>query len=123
MNLVDLAWTTHHHGPQRAEPDVSIRFADGTVTATAATEQAARVLAQGGFTSAGSEAQYALRPGQGEDDALGAVVRAESHLFASGMSVRVDLGIATLRDIPPAPSHAQVAAAKPSTPPAKRRSR
>ncbi|MFC9131397.1 hypothetical protein ACFT4A_31790 [Streptomyces sp. NPDC057099] len=36
MDLVDLAWTTRHHGPERAELDVSIRFADGTVTATAA---------------------------------------------------------------------------------------
>ncbi|PIM65985.1 hypothetical protein CTU88_45805, partial [Streptomyces sp. JV178] len=35
MDLVDLAWTTHHPSTNDAEPEATIRFRDGTVTATA----------------------------------------------------------------------------------------
>ncbi|MER5211068.1 hypothetical protein ABT063_10895 [Streptomyces sp. NPDC002838] len=124
LDLVDLAWTTRQHGatPSR-EPDVTIRFTDHAVTATAATGQADAILVQHGFTPAGAKRQYALPPGLGERDALSAVVRAEAHLYADGISVRIDLGIATTQDIPPAPSRRGAAPAPPPTTPVKRRSR
>lgn len=124
LDLVDLAWTTRQHGatPSR-EPGVTICFTDHAVTATAATDQAAAVLAQHGFTPAGAKRQYALPPGLGESDAVSAVVRAESHLYADGISVRIDLGIATPQDIPPAPSRPGAAPAPPLAPPVRRRSR
>lgn len=53
-DLVDLAWTTRQDDatPSR-EPDVTIRFTDHAVTATAATGHADAILAQHGFISAG----------------------------------------------------------------------
>ncbi|MEU9246957.1 hypothetical protein [Streptomyces sp. NPDC048385] len=125
MDLVDLAWTTRQHcaGPA-APPVVAIRFADGSVTATAATDQADAVLAQHGFTPAEAAArQRQLPPGLGEQDALSAVVRADAHLYADGISVRIDLNIATCQDIPPPPSRPGPTPAPPSTTPVKRRSR
>lgn len=100
-----------------------MRFHDGTVTATAVTDRAGRVLTQHGFTPTKATREYALPAGFGESDAVGAVVCAESHLYALGASVRVDLGIPTLQDIPPAPSHRPATPAKPSPDQAHRRSR
>ncbi|MDO0936413.1 hypothetical protein QQY66_33695 [Streptomyces sp. DG2A-72] len=124
LDGVDLAWTTRQHGatPSR-EPDVTIRFTDHAVTATAAPGQADAILAQHGFTPAGAKRQYALPPGLGERDALMAVVRAEAYLYADGISVRIDLGIATTQDIPPAPSRPGAAPAQPPTTQVQRRSR
>ncbi|MGW7169956.1 hypothetical protein ACWGH3_32700 [Streptomyces sp. NPDC054884] len=124
LDLVDLAWTTRQHGatPSR-EPDVTIRFTKHAVTATAATGQADAILAQHGFTRAGAKRQYALPSGLGERDALSAVVRAEAHLYADGISVHIDLGIATTQDIPPAPSRPGATLAPPPTTPVQRRSR
>ncbi len=124
LDLVDLAWTTRQHGAgTAAEPDVTIRFSDGTVTATASTDKAETILAQHGFTPAEAARQYELPLGSGERDALGAVVRAEAHLHADGISVCIDLGFATPQDIPPAPSRLGAAPAPPSTTQVQRRSR
>ncbi|WP_406436079.1 hypothetical protein OHB00_18950 [Streptomyces sp. NBC_00631] len=123
-DLVDLAWTTRQDDatPSR-EPDVTIRFTDHAVTATAATGHADAILAQHGFISAGEKQQHALPPGLGERDALSAVVRAEAHLYADGISVHIGLGIATPQDIPPAPSRPGAAPAPPPTTQVQRRSR
>ncbi|MEU9396949.1 hypothetical protein AB0D86_44035 [Streptomyces sp. NPDC048324] len=124
MDLVDLAWTTRQHGANpAAQPDVTVWFTDHAVTATAATGQAAAILAQYGFTPTGAKRQYTLPPGLGERDALNAVVRAEAHLYTDGISVRIDLGIATPQDIPPAPSLPAASPATPSTTQVQRRSR
>lgn len=104
LDFVDLAWTTRQHGVNpAARPDVTIRFTDHAVTATAATDQSIAILGQHGFTPTGTRRQYELPPGHGERDALSAVVHAEAHLYTDGISVRIDLGIATIQDIPPAP--------------------
>ncbi|WSQ12892.1 hypothetical protein OG604_36835 [Streptomyces sp. NBC_01231] len=125
MDLVDLAWTTRQHGTgTTTQTDVTIRFTDGSVTASATTDQADAVLAQHGFTPAeAATRQHQLPPGLGEQDALSAVVRAEAHLYADGIGVRIDLGIATWQDIPPAPSRPGAAPAPPSNTPVKRRGR
>ncbi|MEU6904267.1 hypothetical protein ABZ935_02720 [Streptomyces coeruleorubidus] len=123
-DLVDLAWTTRQYsGNSAAQPDVTIRFTDRVVTATAATEQAATILAQHGFTPTGAKRQYTLPPELGESDGLSAVIGAEAHLHVHGISVRVGLGIATLHDIPPAPSRPSATPAPPSTTQGQRRSR
>ncbi|WP_413115460.1 hypothetical protein ACK1X7_20270 [Streptomyces sp. CY1] len=124
LDLVDLAWTTRQHGAgARSErPEVSIRFADGTVTATTTTDSVHAILLQYGFTPAGAEGQYELPPGSDEHDALGAVVRAEAHLYTAGLSVRIDLGLATVQDIPPARPRPGAAPTPPSAAQAKRRS-
>ncbi|MEU0119015.1 hypothetical protein ABZ137_36390 [Streptomyces bobili] len=121
-DLVDLAWTTRQHSATR-EPDVTIRFTDHAVTATAATGQADAVLVRHGFIPAGAKRQYALPPRLGEHEALSAVVRAEAHLYADGISVRIGLGIATPQDIPPAPFRPGAAPAPPPTTQVQRRSR
>ncbi|MDX3832830.1 hypothetical protein [Streptomyces europaeiscabiei] len=124
LDLVDLAWTTRQHGASPdAQPDVTIRFTNHAVAATAATGQADAVLVQYGFVPAVAKRQYALPSGLGERDALSAVVRAEAHLYADGVSVRIDLGIATWQDISPAPSRPGAAPAPPPTTPVQRRSR
>jgi hypothetical protein len=124
LNLADLAWTTRQYGASLAvPPDVAIRFTDHAVTATAATDQAGAILVQHGFTPMGAKQQYTLPPGLGERDALSAVVRAEAHLYTDGISVRIDLGIPTTRDIPPAPTRPAAAPAPPPIAPVQRRSR
>ena len=123
-DLVDLAWTTRQDGATPShEPDVAIRFTDHAVTATAATGRADAVLVQHGFIPAGAKQQYALTPGLGDRDVLSAVVRAEAHLYADGISVRIGLGIATPQDIPPASSRPGAAPAPPPTTQVQRRSR
>ncbi|MGW0710500.1 hypothetical protein ACWD4G_31860 [Streptomyces sp. NPDC002643] len=117
LDFADLAWTTRHphthaHG---ARPEVTIDFHNGTVTAIALTTRAGEILTQHGFTPTPAVTQaarpYALPAALGEIDALTAVVRAETHLSAVGITVRVGLGIPTPDGIPPAPSH------RPATPP------
>jgi hypothetical protein len=123
MDLVDLAWTTRHPSASGAEPEATIRFHDGTVTATALTDSAGKVFAQNGFTPAKASQEYTLPAGLSESDAVNAVVRAETHLHSYGVRVRVDLGIPTLQDIPPAPSRPPSAPALPSPDQAQRRRR
>ncbi|MFI8307725.1 hypothetical protein ACIF80_30770 [Streptomyces sp. NPDC085927] len=123
-DLVDLAWTTRQNrtgAPPR--PDVIFRFVDGVVTATATPDTAGTVLVQHGFTSAGAPGQYELPPRCGKREVLGAVVSAEAHLYTHGLSVRVDLGIATVQNIPPARTRPGAAPESPSASQAKRRSR
>ncbi|EOY45734.1 hypothetical protein ACWDYK_01650 [Streptomyces anthocyanicus] len=116
-DLVDLAWTTRPRpAGTTARPDVNIGFHDGSVTASATTDQAQAVLAQHGFTNAGTDRDFTLPDRLGEADAMNTVVRAEAHLFLCGVSVRVDLGIATVQDIPPAPPRARSAPIPPSPP-------
>ncbi|MFC9464366.1 hypothetical protein [Streptomyces coelicoflavus] len=123
-DLVDLAWTTR---PQpagtTARPDVNIRINDGSATASATTDQAQAILAQNGFTNAGRARDFTLPDQLGEADALNTVVHAEAHLVSHGVSVRVDLGIATVQDIPPAPPRPRSAPIPPSPPPSRGRSR
>ena len=124
LDLVDLAWTTRQDGTGTTEqPGATVSFTDHSVTATATTDQAAAVLAQHGFTPSGAKRHYTLPPGLGERDALSAVVRAEAHLYTGGISVRIDLGIATPQDIPPAPSRPAAAPVPPPTTHVNRRSR
>ncbi|MEU6230932.1 hypothetical protein [Streptomyces sp. NPDC047042] len=123
LDLFDLAWTTRQQNvtPSR-EPDVPIRFTDHAVTAIAATGQAGAVLlVQHGCIPARAKRQYTLPSVLGERNALSAVVRAEAHLYADGISVRTDLGIATTQDIPPAPSRPGAAPAPPPTTQVQRR--
>jgi hypothetical protein len=123
MDLVDLAWTTHHPSTDGTESEATIRFHDGTVTATALTDRAADVLTQHGFTPAEAAREYTLPAQRGEADTVNAVVRAETHLFTHGVRVRVDLGIPTLQDIPPAPPHPLITPAPPTPDQAPRRRR
>ncbi|MFE5162940.1 hypothetical protein ACFRNT_31435 [Streptomyces sp. NPDC056697] len=124
LDLVDLAWTTRQHGVDAPteRPEVAIRFADGTVTATTTTDSAHAIQLQHGFAPAGAEGQYELPPGSGERDTLSAVVRTEAHLYTDGLSVRIDLGLATVQDIPPARPRPGAALTPPSPAQAKRRS-
>ncbi|MET7737292.1 hypothetical protein ABZT02_39115 [Streptomyces sp. NPDC005402] len=124
LDLVDLAWTTRQHGanPSR-ESDVTLRFTDHAVTTTAATGQADAILVQHGLIPAGAKRHYALPSGLGERAALSAVVRAEAHLYADGISVRTDLGIAITQDILPTPTSPGAAPAPPPTTQVQRRSR
>ncbi|KPI02841.1 hypothetical protein OK074_4991 [Actinobacteria bacterium OK074] len=123
VDVINLAWTTREDHVTPAV--VTICFTDTAVTATvtAATGHAEVLLTQLGFTATGTQRQYALPAGLAEHDALIAVVRAEAYLLADDISVHVDLGIATVQDIPPAPSRPGPVPAPPATPPVKRHSR
>ncbi|MFF3501133.1 hypothetical protein [Streptomyces sp. NPDC003247] len=99
-DLVDLAWTTRHHDGAQNPPDVTFRFTDGTVTATAATHAAHAVLVRHGFTPTEQDGDYELPSALSERTTLSTVVSAEAHLHADGVSVHVDLGIPTVQDIP-----------------------
>lgn len=122
MDLVDLAWTTRQPTTTSA-PEVTIRFTGQTACATAATDQAGAVLVQYGFAPAGTPRQYELPAGLSERDMLSAVVRAEAHLHADGIGVRVDLGFTTVQDIPLSPRPTGATPAPPPTDRAPRRSR
>ncbi|GAA3500723.1 hypothetical protein GCM10019016_078300 [Streptomyces prasinosporus] len=124
MDFVDLAWTTRQRGAiPAAQPDVSFRFTDHAVTATAATDRARAILARHRFTPSADGSLYVLAAGLSERAVVSSVVQTEAHLHADGISVRIDLGIATLQDIPPAPPRPGAAPSPPSTTPVKRRSR
>ncbi|MBT2509187.1 hypothetical protein J7I98_25545 [Streptomyces sp. ISL-98] len=123
-DLVDLAWTTRQHAASAtAQDEVTISFTDGHVTASVTTDEAEAILTQQSFTSTGTPQQHELPAGLAERDALGAVVRTEAHLFAHGLNVRIDLGIATVQDIPPARPRTGSAPVPPPMPQPKRRSR
>ncbi|CAL9416995.1 hypothetical protein [Streptomyces sp. enrichment culture] len=102
-DLIDLAWTTRRPGPAQDRPDVAFRIADGVFTATAATDAAHDVLVRHGFLPTDQTRHYLLPDALSERTSLSAVVSAEAHLHAHGVSVHVDLGIPTVQDIPPAP--------------------
>ncbi|MFF3849645.1 hypothetical protein [Streptomyces sp. NPDC002328] len=124
MDFVDLAWTTRQHGASPAtQSDVTIYVTDGTVTATAATNGARAVLARHRFAPSAGGSLYVLPDDLSERAVVSAVVQTEAHLHADGIDVRVDLGIATLQDIPPAPSRPGAAPTPLSSTPVKRRSR
>ncbi|MEV3857554.1 hypothetical protein AB0J38_24900 [Streptomyces sp. NPDC050095] len=102
MDLVDLAWTTRARASgQQPVPALSFCFNNGTVTATATTGPARAVLKQHRFTRTTGDT-YAPPAGLGERDLVATVVRAETHGYADGLDVRVDLGIPTLAAIPAA---------------------
>ncbi|MFD7137018.1 hypothetical protein [Streptomyces sp. NPDC059894] len=122
-DLVDLAWTTRHHNGAQDPPDVTLRFTDGTVTATAATNAAHAVLLQHGFTPTERDGDYELPSALSERTTLSAVVSAEAHLHVHGVSVHVDLGIPTVQDIPPAPPRPNAASVPTHAPAATRRTR
>lgn len=124
MDFVDLAWTTRQHGASPAtQPAVNIRFTDHAVTATAATDTARALLARHRFTPSADGSLYVLAARLSERAVVSTVVQAEAHLHADGISVRIDLGFATLQDIPPAPPRPGTAPSPPSTTPVQRRSR
>ncbi len=102
MDFVDLSWTTRwlESGPL-PEPDVHIQFSGNSVTATALTDAPRAVLEQHGFTADSSH--YVLPDHMSEEQKVGAVVRAETHLSVQGIGTRVSLGIPTIDAIPPAP--------------------
>ncbi|MBT2409338.1 hypothetical protein J7I94_01970 [Streptomyces sp. ISL-12] len=103
QDLVDLAWTTRRHDGDQDPSQVTFRFADGAVTATATTAAAHDVLVRHGFLFTDQKRHYLLPDALSERTTLSAVVSAEAHLHTDGVSVHVDLGIPTVEDIPPAP--------------------
>ncbi len=117
-DLVDFSWTMHwsldHPVP---DPDLRFRFGDGTVAATAKTDAARALLEQHGFTLTADGSAY--RPPRGLDrrGLLGAVTSAETHAHTRGIGARVDLGIPTPTDIPPAPRRPSSAIASTTTAP------
>jgi hypothetical protein len=103
-----------------ATPDVTTRFTDHVVTATAATDRAVDILTQHGFTP--PRPQQNPRPESLSEPApLSAVIPAETHLHTDGILAHIDLGIAAVQDIPPACRLS--APAPPSTGQVRRRSR
>ncbi|MEV7795541.1 hypothetical protein AB0O68_26645 [Streptomyces sp. NPDC087512] len=122
-DLIDLCWTTRWSpGSPVADPEIRFHFCDGAVAVTARTAAARSLLERHGFTPNGSS----YRPPDGLDERrlLGAVTAAETHAYTHGLSVRVDLGIPTPSDIPPAPRRPSAAApGSPTTPAARRRTR
>ncbi|MCP3821381.1 hypothetical protein NLX86_25780 [Streptomyces sp. A3M-1-3] len=121
MDFVDLASTTR--GPI-SKAAVHFRFADGTVTATAATDKASGILTQHGFIPSEDPARHVLPADMGEREAVNTVVRAEAHLYAEGLGVRIDLGIPTPAAIPTAARRtSQAVLAGPTAARAQRRTR
>ncbi|MFF4531691.1 hypothetical protein ACFY1P_20765 [Streptomyces sp. NPDC001407] len=103
LDIVELAWTTTFHSPvPTGRPEVHIQICGATVMATADTDRARAVLAQCGFVAQG-DGVLRLPDGVDEPEAVGRIVRAEAHLLVDGCTIRVDLGIATPADLPPAP--------------------
>ncbi|WP_183154829.1 hypothetical protein [Streptomyces shenzhenensis] len=115
-DLVDLSSTTQC-SPHATEPEPDVRFTltDTTLTATAITAEARSLLEQHGLTPSGHGTSYQPATPLNTADLLYAVVRAEAHAHALGITVRVELGIPT-PDAIPVPSD-------PATGPAQRRTR
>ncbi|MDF3140892.1 MULTISPECIES: hypothetical protein [unclassified Streptomyces] len=122
-DLVDLSWTTRWSPDHPvAAPELRFRIGDGTVAVTAATSTARALLEQHGFTPSTDGSSYRPPMPLSERDLLGSVVRAESHAYAHGLGVHVDLGIPTPDAIPAAPQHTSAAVPRgPATEPARRR--
>jgi hypothetical protein len=104
LNIVNLAWTAFWdpQGPM-TEPDLRFAFTHGTVTATATTATAHSLLKQHDFVPRADGLSYrAPQWPRSELGLLRVVVRAESHAYAHGLDVHVDLGIPTPDAIPAA---------------------
>ncbi|MGX1759935.1 hypothetical protein ACWIG5_24010 [Streptomyces lydicus] len=124
-DLVDLSDTTRwgSAGPA-SEPELTFRFINGTVTATAKSEASRALLAMHGFTRSASSSSYRAPAGLGERALVNVVVRADSHAFVDGLSVRIDLGVATPDALRAAPRHPSAAVlGSPATEPTQRRTR
>ncbi|MEU1629224.1 hypothetical protein ABZ746_28695 [Streptomyces sp. NPDC020096] len=123
-DLVDLSWTTRC-SPQGPLPpsDLRIQFTGGTVSATAETDEGRRLLEQHGFTRSPDDSSYRPPSGLDERGLLSAVVRAESHAYADGLGVHVDLGILTPDAIPVTPRRASSSVPGPATKPGRGRTR
>lgn len=102
LDIVELAWTARLAPSPADQPDAHITVEGTTVTATVTGPRAHAVLTDVGFTSCG-DATLRLPGDLDEPETVGRIVRAEAHLLVEGLHVRVDLGIATPGDLPPAP--------------------
>ncbi|SBT91838.1 hypothetical protein GA0115233_103625 [Streptomyces sp. DI166] len=124
-DLIDLCWTTRWTpGSPVADPEMRFHFSAGTVAVTARTAAARSLLDRHGFIPMANGSSYRPPDGLDERRLLGAVTAAETHAYTHGLSVRVDLGIPTPADIPPAPRRTSAAApGSPTTPAARRRTR
>ncbi|WP_328373482.1 hypothetical protein OG800_50385 (plasmid) [Streptomyces sp. NBC_00445] len=103
LDVVELAWTAHQRPSLAGPPDAHITVDATTVTATVSGERAHAVLTGAGFT-ASDDGTLRLPDDLDDAEAIGRIVRAEAHLLIEGLQVRVDLGIATPGDLPPAPA-------------------
>ncbi|WP_406220662.1 hypothetical protein [Streptomyces decoyicus] len=124
-DLVDLSGTTRwgSAGPS-SEPELYFRFVNGTVTATAKSDTSRALLTMHGFTRTAGSSSYRAPAGLGERALVNVVVRADSHAFVNGLSVRIDLGIATPDALRGAPRHSTAAVlGGPATEPTQRRTR
>lgn len=123
IDIVDLSWTTRWSpDAPEADPDLRFQFANGTVTATAATTAARSLLEQHGFTTVDGSS-YQPPPGLDQHGffLLGVVTAAEADAYTRGLTVHVGLGIPTPMDIPAAPRPASPAVPGPPPGPATRR--
>ncbi|MGW2721053.1 hypothetical protein [Streptomyces sp. NPDC001492] len=122
-DLVDLSWTTRRSRQSPCpEPDLRFTLSDTTLTATATTDVARSLLEQHGFTPSPDGSLYEPSMPLSEHGLLGAVVRAESHAYALGLNVHVELGIPTPDAIPAAPQRTSAAVpGGPATGPVRRR--
>lgn len=102
MSIVELAWTVHQATSPR-DPDALITLCGTEVTAAVTGPRAQSALAEAGFTTS-ADGTLHLPDGLDEPDALSRIMRAETHLLLEGLHVRVNLGIATPNDLPPAPA-------------------
>ncbi|MEV5506543.1 hypothetical protein [Streptomyces orinoci] len=115
MDFVDLSWTTRYHATGPA-PKAVVRFdlSDGRVTATAHTQAAQEVLEQHGFTP--TSAGHILPSHLGERENVGAVARAETHLWSLGLASETRLGLPTPEAIAAVPGRTRPT--RPAPPPA-----
>ncbi|MEU9744690.1 hypothetical protein [Streptomyces niveus] len=102
LDIVELAWTARLPQSAAARDDAHITVRGSTVSATAAGQRAHALLTGVGFTASG-DGTLRLADDLDEPETVGRIVRAEAHLLVEGLKVRVDLGIATPDDLPPAP--------------------
>ncbi|MEU6351575.1 hypothetical protein ABZ896_19905 [Streptomyces sp. NPDC047072] len=102
LDIVELAWTARLAPSPAGQPDAHITVEGTTVTAIATGPRAHAILTDVGFTRCG-DGTLRLPGDLDEPERVGRIVRAEAHLLVEGLHVRVDLGIATPDDLPPAP--------------------
>jgi hypothetical protein len=122
-DLIDLSWTTRWSPSNpHPEPDLCFTFTGTALTATATTAQARSLLEQHSFTPSADGTSYRLALPLSERELLGTLVRAETHAYAHGISVRVELGIPTPEAIPRMPHRGATAVSPgPAAGPAHRR--
>ncbi|MEV7145454.1 hypothetical protein AB0O05_03005 [Streptomyces sp. NPDC093084] len=123
-DLVDLSWTTRWSPSHPAvDPDLYFRISDSTIVVTAKTPTARSLLELHGFVLGADGSSYHPRGRLDERGLLGAVTAAEAHAYTHGLSARVDLGLPTPADIPPAGRRPGFASGPATPPPARRRTR